>query len=112
MRTKGHFSSRERRLLVTVRGDLLSTNAAACMGECRALCESHPGCLDIVLRLLTAKMVDSVGLNALLDFALHLRAQGKTLTLRTSSTSVLRVLEFARFDQVAKVENPSRDRQD
>ena len=91
---------------VVVQGDLLSTNSKAFQEDANPKAESlkQGGILSIDLR--AARLVDSVGLNALVTTIKSAKACGGTVQLLVSHPSVLRILSFTRIDTHARVISP------
>lgn len=85
------------------RGDLLSTNAAACQAEISRLMGADDTWKVIVLDLRAARMVDSVGLNLIVSIIRGSRPDGRFVRVVVSNQNVRRVLAFTRIDQHAEV---------
>jgi anti-anti-sigma factor len=90
-------------LTLRVPGDLLSTNAEALRQEANGLLENPDGSpreFDAFkLDLTGAKMVDSVGLNLVVNLLKRAQKRGVKMQIAYSSPNVLRTFIFTRLDQ-------------
>jgi anti-anti-sigma factor len=85
------------------RGDLLSTNAAACQAELSRLMGTDDRWKVIVLDLREARIVDSVGLNLIVSIIRGSRPAGRFVRILVSNQNIRRVLAFTRIDQHAEI---------
>jgi anti-anti-sigma factor len=60
----------------------------------------------LTIDLRAARLVDSVGLNALVSVIKQVRAAGANVTVWVGHENVRRILAFTRIDTHAKVEGP------
>lgn len=110
MKTSAKYIAGKRQLTLTVKGDLLSTNAEQRHEEIMELLQkSNEPREHVRLDLGTAKMIDSVGLNLLLGVVRFVREEGSKVSLRITSPSVNRVLAFSQFDRVAEIDFRDKD---
>ena len=89
-------------LSLTIAGDVLSTNADVIRSEINRLLEAGDSPTDwkkFKLDLTAAKMVDSVGLNLIVNLLKRLQARGATLQVIYSSQNLLRTFVFTRLDK-------------
>lgn len=90
---------------IKVKGDILSTNAEAmahAFGEALRAYERETW-TRVEVDLMSAKMVDSTGLNVLLGLIKAAKERQAQITLRISSPTVQRVFQFSRIDLMAEV---------
>lgn len=92
---------------VVVPGDLLSTNSQTFQNEAHPKAESLQSGTTLSIDLRAARLVDSVGLNALVTVIKSAKARGGTVQLFVSHRSVLRILAFTRIDTHARVISPA-----
>ncbi len=86
-----------------LRGDLLSTNAAATQTEINRLMETSSSWKTIELDLRAARIIDSVGLNLIVSIVRTARPEGRSVRLLVANQNVRRVMAFTRIDQHAEI---------
>ncbi|MGF1484865.1 MAG: STAS domain-containing protein [Opitutales bacterium] len=96
--------------LLRVKGDILSTNAEERIGALAEEIAARPICSRLTIDLRSAKMIDSMGLNALLSVIKQARASGAEVTLEISSRSIERLFRLSHLDAIATVELKDRRR--
>ena len=101
----GELDEEQRTLSIRVRGDILSTNAEACLSSASDILrkERAKEWEKVSLDLNSARMVDSVGLNAIIGLVKNLQAQNKPVTVYISSAAVHRVFLFSRLDTIVNI---------
>lgn len=96
------FNPVERSLKVDIPGDILSTNAEQIRTEILALFESPmvkpSGFSKLILNLVVANMVDSVGLNVLVGLYKEAKKRGAQTSALISSPNIQRTFAFTRLD--------------
>lgn len=92
-------------ILITSPGDLLSTNSENFRIRADALLESGSSFPEkpIEIDLRAAKMVDSVGLNAIVAIIRKGKAAGRAIRIKVESQHLYRVLVFTRLDRQAAI---------
>ena len=88
-------------LTLRVAGDLISTNAEALRGEIDELlkAESPAGWNTFRLDLTTAQMVDSVGLNLVVNLLKRVQKREARMQVLYGHQNVLRTFIFTRLDK-------------
>ncbi|MCC5024957.1 MAG: STAS domain-containing protein [Candidatus Synoicihabitans palmerolidicus] len=87
-----------------VPGDLLSTNVAGFLTRITPVIDSLRQGNQLTLDLRAARLVASVGLNALVTVIKSAHAREVTVTLLVGNANVRRILECTRLDAHPKVE--------
>lgn len=95
-------------LLVRLKGDVLSTNAALLGRDFAAALGRDGGAGTVTLDLFSARMVDSTGLNALFGMARLTKEKGRPFKFVVRHPAVQRVFAVARLDTLAPVEVRTR----
>ena len=97
------LDSAKKELIVTLEGDLLSTNVELARQEMFGLLESpaiREAQWDVLrLDLRAAKMIDSAGLNLIVALIKHVRTRGGRVISNISSPSIQRTFVFTRLDK-------------
>lgn len=96
--------------LLRVKGDILSTNAEERVGALAEEIAQRPVCSRLTIDLRSARMIDSMGLNALLSVIKKARADGAEVTLEISSRSIERLFRLSHLDAIADVQLKDRRR--
>ncbi len=91
---------------ITVPGDLLSTNIGEFRQQATAHCAQLARGATFTIDLRAARLVDSVGLNALVTIIKAAKARDGEVLLRVAHPSVRRILSFTRIDTHAQVTGP------
>lgn len=94
-------------LMISVPGNLLSTNASQFLASAMSLIEAQPR-LDVAWQgaqfdLTRAQMVDSAGLNALICLIRKLKIDGKRAVIHVQDAHVHRIFVFTRLDRQAEI---------
>jgi anti-anti-sigma regulatory factor len=99
--------ARSRIIVFSPPGDVLSSNALDLRASVQALLDSEgadPDKWDLLeIDLRRARMVDSVGLNLLVQLLKVAGERGKNLRVRINSLSLQRMFRFTRLDRHAEI---------
>ena len=100
---KTHLDPKTGILTVTIRGDLVSTTADQVRGQMTALLEApnppDAGWKLFRLDLVSAKMVDSVGLNFIVTILKAVQKNGAKMQVLYANQNVHRTFLFTRLDK-------------
>ena len=100
-------NSSETTLEVTIPGNVLSTNADQIKAEVLGLMDSKfmksGAWTHLKLDLTGAKIIDSVGLNLVVNFYKEAKKRGATTTALLSSANIQRTFMFTRLDSYIQV---------
>jgi anti-anti-sigma factor len=94
-------------LILRIEGDVLSTNADSIRKVVNDFLERPAeiaGMKGFTVDLLTAKVIDSVGLNLIVELLRACRQAGCRLQVRHRNANVQRILMFTRLDQMLDVQ--------
>lgn len=98
------LNAAERTLVVTLPGDLLSTNAEQTRTEVLGVLQSAaPGWETFKLDLRAAKMVDSVGLNLIVAIYKETQKKRAKMAVVISNPNIQRTFLFTRLDKHLQV---------
>ncbi len=86
-------------------GDILSTNAEQFRQQLAAILDKGGEWKLLELDLRASRLVDSVGLNAIVSAIKRTKSRGGDVRIRVRHPSVARLFAFTRLDQHAQVIN-------
>ena len=109
---KGVLDRSKHKLTITLKGDILSTNAEEFSGNINRLLKKHKlaGWDELKLDLNSARIIDSMGLNMILNIVKQVQAAGKSMKIHISSSAIQRVFQFSRLDQAVEIAFKKRRR--
>ena len=102
---KGVLNRSKHNLTITLKGDVLSTNAEEFSDNINRIIKKHkPANWDeLKLDLNSARIIDSMGLNMILNTVKQVQAAGKSMKIHISSSSIQRVFIFSRLDKAVEI---------
>ncbi len=92
-------------LTITIKGDILSTNAEELSGKINKIFTKHKTASweKLKLDLNSARIIDSMGLNMILNIVKQVQKAGNSMKIHISSPAIHRVFLFSRLDKAVDI---------